>query len=70
MEYKSNRHSSGKSNKSKWEIYPDYWKDSWGEKPLLGTVYAYDEQNAIRKAYDLNLLPHNFTFGPLAIKVN
>lgn len=47
-----------------WEVYPDYWKASWGEKPLLGYVRADSEVNAKYAAYDKKLLPLNFTFGP------
>jgi hypothetical protein len=47
-----------------WEIYPDYWKKTWGELPLLGIVAADSEFDAIRAAYDAKLLPYNFTFGP------
>lgn len=47
-----------------WEVYPDYWKASWGEKPLLGYVRADSEFNAQYAAYDKKLLPLNFTFGP------
>ena len=48
-------------------IYPDYWKKSWGEKPLLGTVYADSEYWAKYAAYDKKLLPYNATFGPNAV---
>lgn len=47
-----------------WEVYPDYWKDSWGPKPLLGYVRADSEFNAAYAAYDKGLLPYNSTFGP------
>lgn len=48
----------------KWEVTPDYWKLSWGEKPVLGHVYADDDFYAKRIAYDKGLLPYNYTFGP------
>jgi hypothetical protein len=69
MERNTNSRTPRTQRKFKWAIYPDYWKNSWGEKPLLGTVFADDEQHAIRKAYDHNLLPHNFTFGPSPVKI-
>lgn len=47
-----------------WEVYPDYWKDSWGPKPLLGYVRADSEFNAKYAAYDKGLLPQNITFEP------
>jgi hypothetical protein len=52
-----------------YAIYPDYWKESWGPKPLLGHVTADDEFYAEREAYSKNLLPVNFTFGPKAVKL-
>lgn len=53
----------------KWEIYPDFWKKSWGIKPKLGVVYANDEFYAKRIAYDRGLLPVNWTFEPEPVKV-
>lgn len=53
----------------KFAIYPDYWKDSWGERPLLGHVWATEEFYAEREAYNRGLLTVNFTFGPKAVKV-
>jgi hypothetical protein len=53
----------------KYAIYPDYWKESWGPKPLLGHVWADDEFYAVRDAYTKKLLPMNYTFGPRAVKV-
>lgn len=50
--------------KLKWYIYPDYWKKSWGEPPFLGTVYADDEFEAIRRAYERGFVRVNFTFQP------
>ena len=47
-------------------IFPDYWKDSWGEKPCLGIVAAESEFHAERRAYDKGLLPQNFTICPVA----
>lgn len=66
-----------KDNKGKYEgesrtfaIYPDYWKDSWGEKPLLGLVVAENEFHACRRAYDKGYLTKNFTFEPEAREVS
>lgn len=58
------------SGKFKFAIYPDYWKDTWGQKPLLGYVWADDEFYAVREAYSKNLLTMNYTFGPRAVKVH
>lgn len=55
--------------KFKWAIYPDYWKDKWGPKPVLGTVYADDEFIAEREAYNKGLLTVNFTFKPEPVKI-
>lgn len=51
-------------------IYPDYWKESWGQKPLLGHVTADDEFYAEREAYSKNLLTVNYTFGVKAVKLH
>jgi|HigsolmetaAR204D_1030405.scaffolds.fasta_scaffold10916_4 hypothetical protein len=56
--------------KYKFAIYPDYWKESWGEKPLLGYVWADDEFYAEREAYNRGLLTVNFTFRPKAVKLH
>lgn len=53
-----------------YAVYPDYWKDKWGEKPLLGYVRAFDPFYAKRKAYDLNLLPKNITFEAEVVEVS
>lgn len=50
-------------------IYPDYWKETWGEKPLLGVVVAENDFHAQRRAYDRNFLRVNFTFGPEAVEI-
>ena len=50
-------------------IYPDYWKEKWGDKPVLGYVRAYDSFNAVRKAYDVGILRVNFTIAPVAVEV-
>lgn len=55
--------------KNKYAIYPDYWKKEWGQKPLLGYVWADDEFYAVREAYSKGLLTVNFTFQPEAVKV-
>lgn len=55
--------------KYRWAIYPDYWKQSWGPKPMLGTVTADDEFYAVREAYSKGLLPVNFTFQAQAVKI-
>lgn len=47
-----------------YAIYPDYWKETWGEKPLLGFVKAFNEFEASRRAYTAGLLRQNFTFEP------
>jgi hypothetical protein len=57
-------------NRFLWEVYPDYWKDSWGPKPLLGTVRADEPFYAKREAYDTGLLQQNATFGPQVFKVS
>lgn len=54
-------------DKNKYDIFPDFWKKEWGPKPKLGIVYAYNEFEAERKAYDKNLLRVNFTFKPKAV---
>lgn len=59
-----------RDNKPLWLIYPDFWDKKWGEAPCLGQVYADDEFEAIRKAYDKNLLRVNFTFGPKPVRVS
>jgi hypothetical protein len=56
--------------KFKYAIYPDFWKNTWGQKPLLGYVWADDEFYAIREAYSKNLLTYNYTFGPKAVKIH
>lgn len=50
-------------------IYPDYWKDKWGKKPLLGTLMAENEFHACRRAYDTGAVRLNLTFGPEAVEV-
>jgi hypothetical protein len=55
--------------KYRWAIYPDYWKEKWGKRPLLGHVWADDEFYAVREAYNKGLLTVNFTFGPEPVKV-
>lgn len=54
--------------KYRWDVYPDYWKESWGPKPLLGTVRADSAFHARYAAYDKRLLTYNFTFGPEVVK--
>lgn len=62
--------NQGRPKTSLYAIYPDYWKVSWGEPPLLGHVYAEDAFNAVRRASVIKgIYHHNFTFKPLAIKV-
>lgn len=58
------------TGKFKFAIYPDYWKESWGKRPMLGTVWADDEFYAVREAYNRGLLTVNFTFKPTAVKLN
>lgn len=55
--------------KYRWAVYPDYWKESWGKKPLLGYVTADDEFYAEREAYNRGLLIVNYTFRPEVIKL-
>lgn len=52
-----------------YAIYPDYWAKKWGDPPLLGFVYSDDEFMAVRKAEYLNIYRRNYSFGPLARKV-
>lgn len=61
--------SIDKSTEQLYDIYPDYWKTSWGQPPLLGTVSAINEFEAERKAYNKELLRVNITFGPKAVLV-
>lgn len=63
-----NDYNRGRGFKFLWDVYPSYWKKSWGERPRLGTVKADSEFDAVRAAYDYRLMPYNFTFEPLAIK--
>lgn len=56
------------SGKHRWVIYPSYWKKSWGEVPVLGTVLADDEFYAKREAYNKGLLIMNSTFEAKAVK--
>lgn len=56
------------AEKEKYLVVPDFWKPSWGERPLLGIVYAEDLFEGERKAYEKELLPMNITFGPKLIK--
>lgn len=51
----------------KYAIYPDWWPESWGEPPLIGHVRADSEFDAIRAAYDADLLVVNRTFEPKAV---
>jgi hypothetical protein len=57
------------SGKYKWAIYPDYWKASWGPKPMLGIIYADDEFYAEREAYSKGLLTVNYTIRPQPVKI-
>ena len=54
--------------KEKYLVVPDYWKVTWGERPLLGIVYASDHFEGERQAYEKGLLPMNITFKPMLIK--
>lgn len=51
-------------------IYPDYWKEKWGEKPCLGILVAENEFHACRRAYDTGRVRVNFTFGPSAVEIS
>lgn len=53
----------------KWAVYPDYWKPGWGDKPLLGHVYADSEFYAKREAYNRGLLTQNYTIEPDVVKI-
>jgi hypothetical protein len=55
--------------KFKWAIYPDWWPKRWGQKPLLGYVYADDEFYAEREAYNRGILTVNVTFKPEPVKL-
>lgn len=50
--------------RNSYAIYPDYWKQSWGQRPCLGYVRADSVFHARYAAYDAGLLPRNDTFGP------
>lgn len=63
---KSNK---GDSEEKVYDIFPDYWKPQWGAAPFLGTVTAFNEFEAERKAYNKDLLRVNFTFGAKAVLV-
>lgn len=52
----------------KYLVVPDYWKPSWGNRPVLGIVYADDVFDGERRAYDNGLLRMNFTFKPKLIE--
>lgn len=56
--------NKGRGFRNVWEVYPDYWLDKWGPKPLLGYVRADDEFGARYAAYDKGLLIQNWTFEP------
>ena len=53
----------------KFAVYPDYWKESWGRRPLLGYVMADDAFYAKREAYNQGLLTLNYTFRPKVVRV-
>lgn len=55
--------------KYRWAVYPDYWKEKWGKRPLLGYVFADDEFYAVREAYNKGLLTVNFTFEPEVVNL-
>ena len=57
------------ADRFRWAIYPDFWKDTWGKRPLLGYVVAEDEFSAEREAYFKGLLPANSTLKPQPINV-
>ena len=64
----TNDYNKGRGFKFVWDVYPDYWKETWGQVPRLGSVRADSEFDAERAAYDKGLLPYNFTFGPKVVK--
>lgn len=64
------RDAANRKSRSKplfFYIFPDYWKESWGEKPCLGIVAAENEFHAERRAYDREILRLNLTIGPKAV---
>lgn len=69
MVQKQSSENKSKPDNKLYAVYPDYWKKSWGDKPLLGYVKATDPFYAKRKAYDAKLLTQNFTFEPEVVEV-
>ena len=59
-----------KEQSRSFAIYPDYWKESWGDKPLLGVVVAENEFHACRRAYDTGIMRVNFTISPEAVEIS
>lgn len=55
--------------KFRWAVYPDFWPERWGRKPLLGFVFADDDFHATREAYNRGLLIQNRTFEPEVVCV-
>jgi hypothetical protein len=55
--------------KFRYAIYPDFWADTWGDKPMLGVVYADCEFYAEREAYTRGILPLNWSIRPVAVCV-
>lgn len=51
-----------------YDVYPDYWKASWGPIPKLGTLRADTDFDAMRAAYDAKFLTINFTFQPKVVR--
>lgn len=60
---------SGKPKMDLFAIYPDFWAKKWGDPPLLGFVYSEDDFMAVRKAEYLGIYRRNYSFGPMARKV-
>ena len=59
--------NQGRGYDNLYDIFPSYWKESWGQVPYLGCVRADSEFDAVRAAYDKNLVPYNSTFEPLPV---
>lgn len=52
-----------------WEVYPEHWTSTWGNKPLLGYVRADSEFNSYYAAFDKGLnLQSGYPFGIETIK--
>jgi hypothetical protein len=52
-----------------YAIYPDFWKDKWGEPPCFGHVRESSPYWAKYAAYTCGLVPFNATFKPKAVLI-